>query len=103
MMGGPPHRGSSAPAGHGHRPDSRNARPYLGVMNPTSPDYHQLLTAVKQRVREAQYHALQQVNRQQIQLYWDLASSLPNASSSTAGAKAWSKTWPATCKPSLRA
>ncbi len=36
------------------------------------PDYSQLLHAVKQRVREAQYRALQQVNQQQIQLYWDL-------------------------------
>ena len=27
---------------------------------------------MKQRVREAQYRALQQVNRRQIQLYWDL-------------------------------
>ncbi len=36
------------------------------------PDYSQLLQAVKQRVREAQYRALQQVNQQQIQLYWDL-------------------------------
>ena len=41
-------------------------------MNPAPPDYHQLLTAVKLRVREAQYRALQQVNQQQMQLYWDL-------------------------------
>ncbi|HEX8326027.1 MAG TPA: PDDEXK nuclease domain-containing protein [Hymenobacter sp.] len=41
-------------------------------MTPTPPDYQHLLTAVKQRVREAQYRALQQVNQQQIQLYWDL-------------------------------
>ena len=41
-------------------------------MNPTTPDYHQLLSAVKQRMREAQYRALQQVNQQQMQLYWDL-------------------------------
>ncbi|MDB5270823.1 MAG: hypothetical protein JWP58_3863 [Hymenobacter sp.] len=44
----------------------------LVLMNPTPTDYHQLLTAVKQRVRDAQYRALQQVNQQQIQLYWDL-------------------------------
>lgn len=41
-------------------------------MNPTPPDYQHLLTDIKQRVREAQYRALQQVNQQQIQLYWDL-------------------------------
>jgi predicted nuclease of restriction endonuclease-like (RecB) superfamily len=41
-------------------------------VNPTQTDYHQLLTAVKLRVREAQYRALQQVNQQQMQLYWDL-------------------------------
>ena len=40
---------------------------------PTYPaDYQQLLTEVKQRVRAAQYRALQQVNREQMQLYWDL-------------------------------
>ncbi|SFQ38263.1 PDDEXK nuclease domain-containing protein [Hymenobacter arizonensis] len=41
-------------------------------MNPAPTDYHQLLAAVKRRVREAQYRALQQVNQQQMQLYWDL-------------------------------
>ena len=41
-------------------------------MSPTPPDYLALLQAVKQRVREAQYRALQHVNQQQIQLYWDL-------------------------------
>ena len=41
-------------------------------MTPAHPEYHELLVAVKQRVREAQYRALQQVNRRQIQLYWDL-------------------------------
>ena len=41
-------------------------------MNPTPPNYQQLLLEVKQRVRAAQYRALQQVNQQQMQLYWDL-------------------------------
>lgn len=41
-------------------------------MNSAPPDYSQLLADVKQRVRAAQYRALQQVNQQQIQLYWDL-------------------------------
>ena len=42
-------------------------------MEPTHPaDYQYLLIDIKQRVREAQYRALQQVNQQQIQLYWDL-------------------------------
>lgn len=41
-------------------------------MQHTPSDYSTLLQAVKQRVREAQYRALQQVNQQQIQLYWDL-------------------------------
>ena len=50
-------------------------------MNPTPPDYQQLLTEVKQRVRAAQYRALQQVSQQQMQLYWGPgASSLPSAS-----------------------
>ena len=42
---------------------------YLGAMNLAPPDYHHLLTDIKQRVREAQYRALQQVNQQQMQLY----------------------------------
>ncbi len=41
-------------------------------MTPTPTDYRQLLADIKQRVRAAQYRALQQVNQQQIQLYWDL-------------------------------
>ena len=41
-------------------------------MSPELPDYTTLLAAVKQRVRDAQYRALQQVNQQQMQLYWDL-------------------------------
>ena len=41
-------------------------------MNPAPPDYQLLLTDVKQRVRDAQYRALRQVNQQQIQLSWDL-------------------------------
>ena len=40
-------------------------------MAPALPKRHHLLLAVKQRVREAQYRALQQVNHQQMQLYWD--------------------------------
>jgi hypothetical protein len=35
-------------------------------------DYPQFLTAIKQRVRAAQYQALQAVNREQLQRYWDL-------------------------------
>ena len=45
---------------------------YLAAMSPAPPDYHQLLVAVRQRVRKAQYRTLQQVNQQQMQLYWDL-------------------------------
>lgn len=35
-------------------------------------DYPQFLTAITQHVRAAQYQALQLVNREQLQLYWDL-------------------------------
>ena len=35
-------------------------------------DYPAFLTAITQRVRAAQYQALQLVNREQLQLYWDL-------------------------------
>ena len=41
-------------------------------MQPTSSDYHQLLVDLKQRVRAAQYRALQQVNQEQMQLYWEM-------------------------------
>lgn len=37
-----------------------------------SNSYAQFLTEVKQRIRAAQYEALRAVNREQIQLYWDL-------------------------------
>jgi len=41
-------------------------------MTPNPTDYTQFLTDVKQRIRLAQYEALRAVNREQIQLYWDL-------------------------------
>jgi hypothetical protein len=37
-------------------------------VSPAPTDYHHLLAAVKQRVRDAQYRALQQVNQQLMQL-----------------------------------
>ena len=50
------------------RPDVGSLRcPYLGLMEPTLPDYHQLLAAVEPRVREDQYRALQQVNHRELQ------------------------------------
>ncbi|HEX8350965.1 MAG TPA: DUF1016 N-terminal domain-containing protein [Hymenobacter sp.] len=42
------------------------------MTSPLPPDYAQLLTEIKSRVREAQYRALHQVNREQMQLYWEL-------------------------------
>jgi len=41
-------------------------------MSAVPADYPAFLTAIKQRVRAAQYQALQLVNREQMQLYWDL-------------------------------
>jgi predicted nuclease of restriction endonuclease-like (RecB) superfamily len=40
--------------------------------DPTLPEYAQLLTAVKERVRVAQYVALKAVNLELISLYWDI-------------------------------
>lgn len=41
-------------------------------MIPTDSNYQQLLTDIKQRVREAQYKALQAVNQEQIGLYYEM-------------------------------
>ena len=41
-------------------------------MQPAGPDYQQFLLDIKQRVRAAQYRALQRVNEEQMQLYWEL-------------------------------
>ncbi|UYZ63390.1 PDDEXK nuclease domain-containing protein [Hymenobacter weizhouensis] len=41
-------------------------------MQSTLHDYQQLLADIKQRVRAAQYRALQAVNQEQMQLYWEL-------------------------------
>jgi len=35
-------------------------------------DYHRLLTEIKERVRSAQYEALEAVNKELIALYWDI-------------------------------
>lgn len=39
---------------------------------PQSPDYQQFVADVKQRIRQAQYQALKAVNKEQIQLYWEI-------------------------------
>ncbi|MFD1140881.1 YhcG family protein [Larkinella insperata] len=41
-------------------------------MVPSDSTYQQLLSDIKQRVRQAQYKALQSVNREQVQLYFEL-------------------------------
>lgn len=39
-------------------------------------DYKNLLTEVKQRIRSAQYEALKAVNKQLIELYWDIGKTI---------------------------
>ncbi|OUL20557.1 hypothetical protein BV378_29545 [Nostoc sp. RF31YmG] len=42
------------------------------MSNPISDDYIHLLMEIKQRIRSAQYEALKAVNREMINLYWDI-------------------------------
>ncbi|BBD66220.1 hypothetical protein NIES4072_01010 [Nostoc commune NIES-4072] len=42
------------------------------MINPISDDYRHLLMELKQRIRSAQYEALKAVNREMINLYWDI-------------------------------
>lgn len=42
------------------------------MSSPISDNYRHLLIEVKQRIRSAQYEALKAVNRQMINLYWDI-------------------------------
>ncbi|QNE42183.1 DUF1016 domain-containing protein (plasmid) [Hymenobacter sp. NBH84] len=42
------------------------------MTSPLAPDYQQLLLDMTARVRQAQYQALRLVNRQQLELYWEL-------------------------------
>ncbi len=42
------------------------------MSNPISEDYRYLLMEIKQRIRSAQYEALKAVNREMINLYWDI-------------------------------
>ncbi|MCL6755161.1 DUF1016 family protein [Nostoc sp. CCCryo 231-06] len=42
------------------------------MSNPISDDYRHLLMEIKQRIRSAQYEALKAVNREMINLYWDI-------------------------------
>jgi predicted nuclease of restriction endonuclease-like (RecB) superfamily len=43
-------------------------------MNPLlqTPEYQNFVATIKERIKEAQYAALRQVNRQLIELYWDI-------------------------------
>ncbi|MGF1938420.1 MAG: PDDEXK nuclease domain-containing protein [Nostoc sp. ChiQUE02] len=42
------------------------------MSNPISDNYRDLLMEIKQRIRSAQYEALKAVNREMINLYWDI-------------------------------
>jgi predicted nuclease of restriction endonuclease-like (RecB) superfamily len=42
------------------------------MSNPISDDYRHLLMEIKQRIHSAQYEALKAVNREMINLYWDI-------------------------------
>ncbi|QHG18675.1 PDDEXK nuclease domain-containing protein [Nostoc sp. ATCC 53789] len=42
------------------------------MSNPVSDNYRHLLMEIKQRIRSAQYEALKAVNREMINLYWDI-------------------------------
>lgn len=42
------------------------------MSNPISDNYRHLLMEIKQRIRSAQYEALKAVNREMINLYWDI-------------------------------
>lgn len=42
------------------------------MSNPISDNYRHLLMKIKQRIRSAQYEALKAVNREMINLYWDI-------------------------------
>lgn len=45
----------------------------IGILsNPISDNYRHLLMELKQRIRSAQYEALKAVNREMINLYWDI-------------------------------
>lgn len=39
-------------------------------------DYHQFLTALKERIRRSQYEALKAVNKELITLYWDIGKMI---------------------------
>ncbi|MCU0547564.1 MAG: PDDEXK nuclease domain-containing protein [Oscillatoriaceae cyanobacterium Prado104] len=46
------------------------------MTNSIPEDYKNLLTEVKQRIRAAQYEALKAVNKQLIELYWDIGKTI---------------------------
>ncbi|MCM0593927.1 MAG: PDDEXK nuclease domain-containing protein [Gloeotrichia echinulata IR180] len=46
------------------------------MSNPISDNYRHLLMEVKQRIRSAQYEALKAVNREMINLYWDIGQMI---------------------------
>ncbi|MFN6469511.1 MAG: YhcG family protein [Nostoc sp. SerVER01] len=46
------------------------------MSNPISDNYKNLLMEIKQRIRSAQYEALRAVNRQMINLYWDIGQMI---------------------------
>jgi predicted nuclease of restriction endonuclease-like (RecB) superfamily len=55
---------------------ANNAMSNLPKSNSKPTDYPQFLVEVKERIRKSQYEAAKSVNREIIQLYWDIGRSI---------------------------
>ena len=66
-------------------------------------DYRVLFTAVRERIRSAQYEALRAVNRQLVELYRDIGGMIVESSATSPGAARRSSGCREISKPSFRA
>lgn len=67
------------------------------------PEYADILAALKERVRSAQYAALKAVNTELVGLYWDVGRLLvERQTDGTNGARAWCNSWLSICSRLLR-
>ncbi len=66
--------------------------------------YGDFLVEIKTQIRQRQFQALRAANRELLALYWWLGENISQRQQALgwAGAKAWWKTWRATCKPNFR-
>ena len=58
------------------------------IISQQRPDYNQFFIEIKNRIRTAQYEAMKSVNKEMIQLYWDIGKQITEKQNASGWGKA---------------